>query len=86
MQRMTKPIRRAADRAVKDLRAAVVSVLPEPVHWRVAPFVRYLDMLLLDHGFVRIVYPNRHRISKSAWRSAQPLPYQASKASAKRWF
>lgn len=76
MQRMTKPIRRAADRAVKDLRAAVVSVLPEPVHRRVAPFVRYMDMLLLDHGFVRIVYPNRHRISKDAWRSAQPLPYQ----------
>jgi len=76
MQRMTKPIRRAADRAVKDLRAAVVSVLPRSVHRRLAPFVRYMNMLLADHGIVRVVYPNRHRISKGAWRSAQPLPYQ----------
>ncbi|MDX2309313.1 MAG: sulfur transferase domain-containing protein [Hyphomicrobium sp.] len=76
MQQLTKPIRRAANRAVRDLRAAVVRVLPEPVHRRVAPYVRYMDMLLLDHVFLRVVYPNRHRISKAAWRSAQPLPYQ----------
>lgn len=33
-------------------------------------------MLLADFGFVRLVYNNLHRISKDAWRSAQPAPYQ----------
>jgi protein tyrosine/serine phosphatase len=33
-------------------------------------------MLLLDHLFVRLVFPNRHRLSQDAWRAAQPLPHQ----------
>lgn len=76
MLQVTKPIRKAANRAGRNLRAAVVRALPEPVHRRIAPYVRFLDMLLLDHLFLRVVYPNRHRISSAAWRSAQPLPYQ----------
>jgi protein tyrosine phosphatase (PTP) superfamily phosphohydrolase (DUF442 family) len=34
----------------------------------------WLSMLFTDHGFLRLVYPNRHRISNKLWRSAQPLP------------
>lgn len=33
-------------------------------------------MILVDHGFFRMVYLNLHRISDRAWRSAQPTPYQ----------
>ncbi len=33
-------------------------------------------MFFVDHGFIRMVYLNLHRISGRAWRSAQPLPYQ----------
>lgn len=33
-------------------------------------------MLLLDHLIVRLVFPNRHRLSSEAWRAAQPLPHQ----------
>ena len=34
-----------------------------------------LDMWLKDHGFIRDIYCNRHRISEQAWRSAQPAPH-----------
>jgi protein tyrosine phosphatase (PTP) superfamily phosphohydrolase (DUF442 family) len=34
----------------------------------------WLSMLLVDHGFLRLVYPNRHQVSNKLWRSAQPLP------------
>ncbi len=40
------------------------------------PVVRYGDMLLFDHLFIRLVFPNRHKLSDEAWRAAQPLPHQ----------
>jgi len=36
----------------------------------------WVNMIFVDHAFFRMVYLNRHRLSKDAWRSAQPLPYQ----------
>lgn len=36
----------------------------------------WFNMLFADHGLVRLIYPNRHRIGGRAWRSAQPLPHQ----------
>lgn len=34
----------------------------------------WLSALVADHGFIRLVYPNRHRVGNKLWRSAQPLP------------
>lgn len=50
--------------------------LPAPVLKRAEPYARYMDMLVLDHLFVRVLFPNRHRLSDEAWRAAQPLPHQ----------
>ena len=36
----------------------------------------WADMIFLDHGFLRWVYLNLHRISPRAWRAAQPSPGQ----------
>lgn len=36
----------------------------------------YLDMLFVDHGIFRIFYVNKHRVSETVWRSAQPAPFQ----------
>ncbi|MEM9061155.1 MAG: sulfur transferase domain-containing protein [Pseudomonadota bacterium] len=36
----------------------------------------WLNMFFADHGFIRLVYLNLHRISPNAWRSAQPMPHQ----------
>ena len=33
-------------------------------------------MLILDHLIIRLMFPNRHRLSGEAWRAAQPLPHQ----------
>lgn len=40
----------------------------------------FLDMWLVDHGFIRDIYCNLHRISENAWRSAQPAPRHLARA------
>ncbi len=34
----------------------------------------WIDMLLADNGILRLVIPNRHRVSDGVWRSGQPTP------------
>jgi uncharacterized protein (TIGR01244 family) len=46
------------------------------------PTAQYIDMLFLDHGLVRLVYLNRHRLSADVLRSAQPAPHQIRQAAA----
>lgn len=47
-----------------------------PQRWRGKPAAAlWSNMLLKDHGLVKVPVPNRHRISAAAFRSAQPLPY-----------
>jgi protein tyrosine/serine phosphatase len=38
-------------------------------------FYAYLDMLLVDHGFFRYVYPNRFRVSAQVERQNHPTPF-----------
>jgi protein tyrosine/serine phosphatase len=40
------------------------------------PASAYFNMLFVDHGIVRLVHLNLHRLSDKAWRSAQPAPHQ----------
>jgi protein tyrosine/serine phosphatase len=37
-------------------------------------FRAFFDMWLVDHGFIRDVYCNIHRVTDGVWRSAQPAP------------
>ena len=37
-------------------------------------FRAWLDMWLVDHGFIRDIYCNIHPVAKGVWRSAQPAP------------
>ncbi|WP_350150463.1 tyrosine-protein phosphatase [Thalassobaculum sp.] len=34
----------------------------------------WLNMLLVDHGFLRQVYVHRHKVADGVWRAAQPGP------------
>jgi len=34
----------------------------------------FLDMWLVDHGFIRDIYCNIHPVAEGVWRSAQPAP------------
>jgi len=37
-------------------------------------------MLFVDHGIIRLAFPNRHKLSDTVWRSSQPSPGQI------KWF
>jgi len=54
-----------------------------PARWqdRLRPSARYLDMLLVDHGFIRAMYLNLHPVTdmQKMWRSAQPSPRHIKK-------
>jgi len=42
-----------------------------------SPFARahaWLDLMIADHGFLRLIYRNRHLVTSRLWRSAQPTP------------
>ena len=36
----------------------------------------WLSMLFVDHGIIRYVYRNFHRVDEGVYRSSQPLPHQ----------
>ena len=55
-------------------RAGIAARSPPWARQAFGPLVDYADMLFVDHGIFRLVYLNRHRISRNAWRSAQPSP------------
>lgn len=39
-------------------------------------------LMATDHGFVRCLYLNKHRVSDELWRSAQPSPWHLEKLAA----
>lgn len=63
-----------------SVRKSIAAVLPSELRKLLSPIVHFVDMLILDHLFVRLLFPNRHKISERAWRSAQPLPFQLKRA------
>jgi protein tyrosine/serine phosphatase len=77
-----KRIKRSLRKRSMTFRSEVAARTPVPVRRAAAPLVGYAGMLLFDHLFVRVLFPNRHRLSPRAWRAAQPLPYQLRKIKA----
>jgi len=52
----------------------VIDRTPPRLRRALSPLAAYLDMLFVDHGIFRLVYLNKHRLSKTTLRSAQPSP------------
>lgn len=75
-----KRMKRTVRRGGMSARAAIAVAAPAPVRRALGPVVHYADMLLFDHLFTRILFPNRHRLGAKAWRAAQPLPFQLKTA------
>jgi protein tyrosine phosphatase (PTP) superfamily phosphohydrolase (DUF442 family) len=46
----------------------------QPITGRLGRMHAWANMLLVDHGIVRVLYGNRTRVSPHLWRSAQPAP------------
>lgn len=76
MTQLIKQGKRAVRRVTSAFAAAIVSVTPSPIRKLAAPYVSHAEMLFSDHVVLRYVYPNKHRLSDEACRSAQPLPSQ----------
>lgn len=57
-----------------------------PARFRPEPPARLRSLWELwgnDHGFLRAVMPNRHRVSEKMYRSSQPSPYQIARLAKK---
>ena len=59
-----------------------VAAAPAPPMTRSELWRARLDSLLVDHGFIRYVRYNLHRVSDRVWRAAQPSPAQLRRAKA----
>jgi protein tyrosine/serine phosphatase len=57
-------------------------VAPGPELTRAEKFRAWADMWFVDHGFIRDIYCNVHRVSEGVWRSAQPAPRHLRQAKA----
>lgn len=74
MLKYTKPYMRAVQGGYRSVRRSISERSPPWLSRSVDPLLDYVDLVLVDHGIFRMVYPNRHKLSASAWRSAQPAP------------
>lgn len=52
------------------------------MHTRADRALAWADMLLADHGILRLAYRNRHQVTPQLWRSAQPAPGDIFRAKA----
>jgi protein tyrosine/serine phosphatase len=43
-------------------------------------FYAYVDMVLIDHGVLRYIYPNRYRVSHKVERQNHPTPFGVAQA------
>ena len=75
VRRAYKQAKRGVRAAAGDLSRSVADRLPTRVRNTVSPIGHRLNMLLMDVGIVRFLYPNRHEVAPGVWRSAQPLPH-----------
>ncbi|MGB0496821.1 MAG: tyrosine-protein phosphatase [Rubricella sp.] len=60
------------DMQQRQLEERWANILETPAGRRKA----WLDMTFSDHGFLRALYLNRHRLGRTGWRAAQPNPRQ----------
>lgn len=65
-----KPLPAWRQRQQAEMQAALDNVLETPEGRKAA----WRDMIWNDHGFVRAIYPNIHRLGEKGWRAAQPSP------------
>lgn len=74
--KLARAPRRQIGRWLRAKQNALTGAAPPQLQRYLRPAVDHLDMLLVDHGIFRLVYSNRHRLSLTALRMAQPTPTQ----------
>ena len=53
-----------------------IAVWDRPLRTGSQRFLAWMNMIFVDHGIFRILYLNKHQITPSFWRAAQPTPGQ----------
>jgi len=76
--KIAKKQRRQLYRSISGTRQAIAARAPRWAVRLFGPIYDYIDMLFVDHGIFRVIYPNRHRIDNATWRASQPTPRQVA--------
>lgn len=76
MAGIAKRYKRAVKRVSMAWRTGLIEHSPQWMRRVFGPSAAYLDMLIIDHGIFRVLYLNKYRLDRDAWRSAQPAPHQ----------
>lgn len=79
MATLLKQTRRAVRHRTARLRQRLVENTPGWVRTRLGRPAAYLELMLADHGVFRFFYLNRHRLTRDAWRAAQPAPHDIAR-------
>jgi hypothetical protein len=72
MTSLVKRTKRSFKRVTLGWRESLMARTPAWAKRAFGPTMIRLDSLLVDHGFIRLIYLNRHRVGDRAWRAAQP--------------
>jgi protein tyrosine/serine phosphatase len=72
MSTLVKRTKRTIKRATLGWREAVIAKAPPWSKRLFGPALMRFDSMLIDHGLIRILYLNRHKLGPQAWRAAQP--------------
>ena len=75
-QRVSRPYVKALQRGYRDVRGVIGHRCPPWLGGSLDHALEHFDLMMVDHGVFRSIYPNCHRISPQVWRSSQPAPYQ----------
>lgn len=73
-KRLTRPYMRAVQGGYRAMRHSVRAKSPAWLRDRLDRYLDFFDLIFVDHGVFRAIYSNRHRLSATSWRSAQPAP------------
>jgi protein tyrosine/serine phosphatase len=63
-----------------ERKLARIAFWDRPLRGRGDRLRAWANMLVVDHGVVRLAYRNRHQVSPEFWRSAQPAPHDIAAA------
>jgi protein tyrosine phosphatase (PTP) superfamily phosphohydrolase (DUF442 family) len=74
MLKYTKRLTRPYMGAYRSMRRSITERSPQWLRSSLDPVLDYVDLVFVDHGIFRMIYPNRHRLAAQVWRSAQPSP------------
>lgn len=78
-RRLTRPYVRALQSGYRGMRRSIRTGLPAGIGSPADRMMEHFDLIMVDHGFFRLIYGNRHRVAKGVLRSAQPAPHDIAR-------